>query len=423
VGWNLGSAVLSRAIEPVFLVLLARLLDPAAFGAYAILVAVRALFGVIKDLGLSAAVVVDQTGDDHRDLQTGVQLVTATLASLLVLGGAGSLESWLGQPGVGALLPWLCVSFFLAALEDPLVTHLRKKNAYRLLFWRRALPAVGSGLTAVALAANGHGVMALIWGHIVGQFLNVLYLAKSAGGWSLPTLDHGRLRRLWRLGGHVTAQSMAGYLVMQADALIAGRLLGAGALGIYRMAQQLAYHAPALLLGQVREVLFTDAAAGVRQPGHLQRRYDGFLRLLPLTVLYALAMYAVAPVAVPWLMGEHWQGLVAPLQMMVLILVSSHLAMPNNDLGRILGIASVYTVFSVLRSLATLVAVWIGASHSAEGLVIAWVGVTLGSNYANCLLFQLAQHQVRVPAGMHLVFAALAAVYVLLVGTMLGVRW
>jgi O-antigen/teichoic acid export membrane protein len=419
VGWNLGSAVLARAIEPVFLVLLARFLEPAAFGAYAIVVAVRVLYGVVKDLGLSAAVVVDLRQDDHRDLQIGVQLATATLGSLLVLGGSGLLASWLNQPRLVEFMPWLCVSFFLSALEDPLVTHLRKRNAYRLLFWRGAVPAVGFGVTSVSLAMVGHDVMALIWGHIVGQTLNVVYLARNTGNWPRPTLDAQRLKRLWQLGGHVTAQSIAGYLVMQADALIAGRMLGTGALGLYRMAQQLAYNLPALLLGQVREVLFTDAAAGADRPGYLQRRYDGFLRLFPLSALYFAGVYATAPTIVPWLMGEQWQGLVAPLQLMGLILASSHLALPNNDLGRILGIAAHYTVFSVLRSAATLIAVGVGASHSMEALVVAWVGVTLLSNYANCVLFQLCQRQVRVPASVHLVFVALAICFVVLAKPML----
>jgi O-antigen/teichoic acid export membrane protein len=412
-GWNIGGALLSRAIEPVFLVLLARVLDPDAFGVYALVVAVRALYSVVKDLGLSVAIIVDRAGDDHRDLQLGVQLATAVGASGVLLFTASHIADWMDERLLAEVLPWLCLTFFLSAVEDPIVTHLRKRNAYRLLFWRRALPTAGFGVTAVLLASQGFGVMSLIWGHIAGQALNVVYLVGSAGRFPAPVLELRRLRRLLRLGGHVTVQSMLGYLSLQADALITGRLLGSNALGVYRMAQQLANIIPMSVLGYIQEVLVTDAAAGASRPGHLQLRYDQFLRLVPLSILFALTLYLTAPSLVPWLLGEQWTLLVEPLQLMTLTVVSSHLVAANNELGRIIGIAPLYTTFSLFRTVATLAAVWVGAMVSLDLLVVCWVGVTLASNYANGLLFQFSQSEVKVPGWLHLAFAGLLVVLVL----------
>lgn len=412
-GWNIGGALLSRAIEPLFLVLLARALGPETFGVYALVVAVRAFYSVIKDLGLSVAIIVDQSGDDHRDLQMGVQLVTALGGSGLLLFAAPYIADWMNERLLAEVLPWLCLTFFLSAIEDPIVTHLRKRNAYRLLFWRRALPTAGFGVTSVLLAFQGLGVMSLIWGHIVGQALNVIYLRGSAGRFPTPVVEVRRLRRLLPLGGHVTAQSVLGYLSLQADALITGRLLGSSALGVYRMAQQLAHIIPMSVLGYVQEVLVTDAAAGANRPGYLQLRYDQFLRLVPLSILFALILYVAAPSLIPWLLGEQWTLLVEPLQLVALTLISSHLVAANNELGRIIGIAPLYTTFSLFRTIATLVAVWAGAMISLDALVVAWVGVTIASNYANGLLFQFSQSQVKVPGWLHLVFAGLLVVFVL----------
>ena len=54
-------------------------------------------------------------------------------------------------------------------------------------------------------------------------------------------------------------------------------------------------------------------------------------------------------------------------------------------------------------------------------LVVAWVAVTLLSNYANCLLFKFVQRQVRVPAIVHLTFFMLGLVFLLLVKPLMGI--
>jgi O-antigen/teichoic acid export membrane protein len=391
---------------------LARMLGPEDFGVYALLVSLRAFFAVFKDLGLSVSIIVDRTHTDYRDLQLGLQLLTASFFSIILLLIAPSLAAWLDMRSVADLAPWLCVNFFLSAFEDSQVTFFRKLNAYRLLFWRQLIPSLGFGVTALALAWADFGVLALVLGHIAGQVLNVAYLSWRAGKRPRPMLRISPIVRLMRLGKHVTAQTLLGYLVLQADALVVGRFLPAAALGIYRMAHHIAFLLPNALIFQIKDVLFTDAAARADDPRHLQDRYHQYvLYLLPISVGYAIALYWLAPKAVPLVLGERWGPLIEPLRLMVLTVVSSHLVGANGDFGRVLGIAAHYTVFSGVRSLFTILAVAVGASISLDALLVSWVGMTILSNYANCLVFIGGQDRVQVPRVVHVVFMGVLAAF------------
>jgi len=412
IGWHTASTLASRALEPIFMLALARILGPGDFGLYALLVSLRALFGVFKDLGLSASIIVDREQTDQRDVQLGLQLVTATLFSIAVLLTAPWLGTWFGMETLSDLAPWLCVTFFLSAFEDVQVTYFRKLNAYRLLFWRHLIPALGFGITAVVLAMADFGVLALVLGHITGQALNVAYLLWRSGRLPRPALCWRRIGKLMRLGKHVTAQTFLGYLVLQADAMVVGRFLPVAALGIYRMAHQIAFLLPNALIFQIKEVLFTDAAASVDTPGHLHRRYQQYvLYLLPVSVGYAVSLYWLAPWAVLLALGDQWLALVEPLRLMVLTVVSSHLVAANGEFGRILGIAAHYTVFSAVRSMLTILAVALGASVSLEALLVAWVGMTILSNYANCLVFIAGQDRVKVHPVVHAIFLGVLGLF------------
>src|SRR5207247_859610 len=92
------------------------------------------------------------------------------------------------------------------------------------------------GIVAVALAALGRGVWALVW-QMNTTALAILLVTGAAARWR-PQLcfDPAAPANLWRFSSHFTAASVVNYWLRNLDNLLVGAYLGRAALGFYSQA-------------------------------------------------------------------------------------------------------------------------------------------------------------------------------------------
>ena len=271
--WNVLGGVTSKITGPIFAILVARLIEPRDYGVFAIGVAVAAFFQIGKDLGLSQAIIVDDKNDEHLSLQFTVQLSWACLvyAVLYVLSPYVAL-AYGDAPELVSVLRILGLGFFVAAVVDPYATHHLKQQNYRFLFIRQVVPTVVGGILMLVLAHQGHGVYALVAGTLSSAIAAALVMAWGAGVLPRLTVNWPLLRRLFRLGKHITLQEFAGYLVQQADSIIVGRNLGPAMAGLYKIGNTIALIIPNSISSQIQQVVFTDMAERRKDPDFMVRR-------------------------------------------------------------------------------------------------------------------------------------------------------
>ena len=85
VSWNIIGSLSGKILGPVFQVLIARLLLPADYGVFALALAWVAVFEIIKDWGLTHAILVRRGGRAEIALQFTVQLLTALCFYIITL--------------------------------------------------------------------------------------------------------------------------------------------------------------------------------------------------------------------------------------------------------------------------------------------------------------------------------------------------
>ena len=396
VSWNILGSMGGKFLGPIFQVLIARLLLPEDFGVFAIAIAWIAAFEIIKDWGLTHAILVRRGGKTEIALQFTVQLLSALCFYLITLALSPIAAGLFGLGDLTIVLPLVGLTAFISAVADPIVTDCMMAQRYRQLGLRQMAIPITSGLVGLLLAHFGYGVYSLVFGLLAGHTVGMLSLVAGGHiGFGL-SLDLGLVRSLMPIGKHIVLQRLFGFLVGQADSFIVGRGLGPQALGLYRMGNMLAFLLPASSVAQTQQVVFTELSAK-REDERLRARYNQFTVLAGVALLlYSMAAYLSAPMLVPLVLGEQWKDAVPLMQIFTAVVVSGFLTPLNVDLAKVLGFVHIYTHFALWRSVVTVIALLWAAQFSTLHVVITWVGVGFMSNLVNDVIFYRMQSVIRV---------------------------
>lgn len=317
--WAAWGKTAHAVLQLGILAVMARLLAPTDFGVVSAALVVIGLSGIFSQLGLGPALVQrPELEDRHTD-----SAFLASIAFGLALGGL----VWLIAPLAAAFFRIADVEPVLRALAAvfPLqgVNVVAESLAKRELRFRWLANVdviaygLGYGLVGIALAAYGLGVWSLVWGEIAKTVLrDALLLADRRPRLGrLP--DGSALKELLYFGGGFTLGRVANYLALHGDALVVGRTLGPGPLGLYGRAYQL-MTAPAIGLGGMLDnVLFPAMARVQGEPDRLAAAYRRGVGLLAVTMLpFSVAVFVLAPEIVRVLLGPNWTGVVVPFQVL-----------------------------------------------------------------------------------------------------------
>jgi O-antigen/teichoic acid export membrane protein len=309
------------AIEVVTLgsmLVLARLITPAEFGVFAVVVIVQELALTMPMEGIGSALVQRRTivrehyeGGMMLSLLVGVALVAVTLllADVLVDPLFGHRPARL----VRLATPW----YLLGAIYAVPVAKLRR----RLDFARLSLIDIGLSVSravvTVVLAIAGFDAEALILGCMAGMLTAVVMAAWFAPP-PLPRWRPRAMRDLLSYGGPAALACVAWTGFRNGDYLIIGARLGTAQAGFYWRGYQLSVEYQRRISVLMSQMAFPVLArtADSDQMHALRRRMVQLLTVVLFPMLLMLAL--LAPVLVPWAFGAQWEPAVLPTQILTL---------------------------------------------------------------------------------------------------------
>lgn len=306
--WSVLNSLVGRLVSVASGIVMARLLVPEDFGVYAsALLVINILFGV-NDLGLLLAV-VRWPGDLRVAARTGMTLATGNSVLLygLVFALAQPFAAFMGAPQAAPLLQVLCLTIVLDGLTT--VPHgllIRAFAQKRLAGSEFAAMPIGI-TTGLTLAVLGAGPWALVGGYLAGNVVTAALIWLRAPLKVLPGFDATAARWMLAYGGPLAATSLLEYVLLNADYLIIGRMLGPVALGFYLLAYNISNWPVAIISDAVRRVSIAGFARLEQDEARLR---DGFRQTFTVMVTVSLPLVLVLAVlaqdVVGVLYGSKW---------------------------------------------------------------------------------------------------------------------
>jgi PST family polysaccharide transporter len=384
--WSTVAFAGGRAATFLSTLVLARLLVPSEFGVVAAALVYLALIELASDLGMKATVVYEQEEGVTDRVQTAFTL------NLLLAAGL-SLVGLLLAPAVAGFFhaESETLLFRLAAL-NPLLTGLGNIQDGLLLrgmaFRRRTIPqvlrSVVRGVVGIALALGGAGAAALIAGFLAGTAAWVMCLWVMAPFRPTLRIDRAVARSMLAYGSGASLLEVIAVIGTRVDAVIVGRLLGPGSLGLYSVAQRVPELAIENVSWNVSIVAFPALARKrATDPAGLGR---ATLTLLRFSALYALPASAglaiVAHPATVVLFSQRWSAASGVMAAVAVLSAFLAVSFPLGDVFKALGRQRVLVVLNV--AMMPLLIAAMTAAAPAGIVAAAWARTAVAA--ANCLV-------------------------------------
>jgi len=375
---------LAQAISQIarigFTVALARLIAPAEFGLWSMVMVFTGFASLLGDIGVGAALIQRKEVEPrHLDTVFWINMGLGLLLSAGLAASSGLIAGLYGTPALAPLMAAAAVEFMIKACAGVHRVLLVREMNFRIMALQETTALMLSGIAACVLAAGGWGAWSLV-AQTIGYAVIVTIWMIWAHPWRPSCrFDRASAGELMHFSLHLQAFNLLHYWSRNLDKFLIGRFLGDASLGQYNRAYTTMLLPQSQISGTLERVLWPALARCSDDPTRLRDAYLRTLRLICFAGLPVMTgMAAAAPDFVRVVFGDAWIPAVIPLQWLCL---AGFMQTPISTLGwlylasgrtrRLLG-------WSIIATLINIPAIIIGAyTGSIEGLslwyAVSWV--------------------------------------------------
>lgn len=376
--WNLSSLIFTRGASTLFMLFLARLLAPEAFGMIAMAAVVFEMANTFVNSGLGSALVRSKevsAADLNTVFYSNLGLSLVAYGAIFL--GAPYVAKFYSQPELTALIQVMGLVVFFNATRVVQSAMYTRRMDFKTPMKANLLATVIAGALAVTAAYRGWGVWSL-----VVQMLCQAAIASAvlwlAGSWR-PALQFSAasFSRLFTYGRNLLAEGMMDVAFQNAYILVIGRYFSAELTGLYFFARKLSNLISHQLTGSVQQVTFPALATLQDDNVVLKYKYRQLLQLI--MFLIAPIMMLLAALSSPLIhlaFGERWAGAVPYLQLMCAGGMLYPLHALNVNLLNVKGRSDLTFKIGMVKRAVSLTLLFLAIPYGVLGIVVSQVIAT-----------------------------------------------
>jgi PST family polysaccharide transporter len=304
--WGFVNSITMRFATLALGIVLARLLTPDAFGAFAVALVVQTILINFADLGMSADLIRNPEWRKRTPTVASISLGAGAVLSGSVIAAAPVLASSLGSTAAAPVIAVMSLSLLIAGAGVAPFAKLQREfqqSRYFLVVLTSFL--LGSGLTVLLIVAFHWGAMALAVGKLLEQTCSVTLQYGLTRTRPRFGLDRAVARSALGFGLPVCGANALSWLVLNVDYIVIGHTAGAVTLGYYVLAFNISSWPVNALVQAVRNVAL-PAFARLDTAASARTFVSSFALVFTAGVFVAALLAPLAVPAVTFLYGPKW---------------------------------------------------------------------------------------------------------------------
>ena len=368
---NFASQIVSWGMT----ILVVRQLSPNDYGLMAMAMVFVGFLTMIGDFGLFASIVQKQ------DITQGQ--LRETFGFIIALGVCFFLATFFGAPLVSAfysegriisILRTLSFVFFLIPFYIIPHSLLLRDMDFRKTSLIEMCCNLVAASTSLFFALMGYGVWALVYGALSLFAARTICFLGTSKTFYKPIFGFKEIKTMLSFSGFFTASTVLRYFFFKADLIVGGKVLGAGPLGIYTVANQLAFTPLEKISGIVPQVAFPAFSKLQSNASAFAANYLKGLKFLNLIVFPGYAsLIILAPDIVHILLGPKWYIIIEPMRILCLIMPLRAIDVLFIPAMNGLGKSHINTLTGAFSFFVMICSFLIGLKWGYIGLCWAWV--------------------------------------------------
>lgn len=364
-----------KIINLIVQIVLARLLNPDAFGVLAILVVVINVADAVAQSGMGSAL-VQRTDVDMDSYTTAFWLSEAVALAmyLVIFIAAPVISSFYKMPELVAYLRVMGLVLLTNSANSVQRSYLQKELDFKMLFRTNTFAALSSGLVGVAGALFGLGVWALVLQTMSLSVFACLALLRVVPWKPNFTFRRDQARSLFSYGWALAATGIINVLYSGISELILGRAVSSTQLGYYSQGRKWPTAAIGAGSNAIQNVMFPALAERKDNPEEFRRA----MRRALVTGTYVMAPLSMCIAAmgeplVLILLGEKWHACVPIFRATCLANFPMMLMLVNLRAYIALGDSKLYLRINIIKIAIGTIAIGGAAISTGNIYVVAYI--------------------------------------------------
>lgn len=349
--WNGIDAIVSKGINFIFNILIARLLLPSDFGTVAMLGIFLAVAQSFIDSGFGNALIRKQDRSE-ADFNTVFyfNILVAVICFLIIWICAPFIAKFYNIPELAAITRAISTTIVINALCNNQWTKL----SIDIDFKKKAIISISavltSGLAGIILAANGFGAWTLVYQSIIISVIKCALLWLFIRWTPKWQFSWESFKELGNYGYKLLLSGLIGTLYNNIHTLVIGKVFDANSLGYYSRARAFGEFPSTFLTTTIQTVSFPVLSSLQNDFEKLRAYYIKFIRLVGFVVFPLMICLAVtADPIVRVLLTDKWEGCIHLLRILCFALIWYPINAINLNILIVLGRSDIFLKLEIIK--------------------------------------------------------------------------
>lgn len=310
--WSTITEIAAKLVTPISNMILARLLNPEAFGIVATATMVFSFADMFTDSGFQKYLVQHEFKDEvDREQSTTVAFWTNLILSLLfwlsISIFSKELAELVGNPGMGNVLIVACISLPLTSFSSIQMALYRRDFDFKTLFYVRIVAVIIPFVVTVPLAFYTRSYWSLIVGIICGNLSNAIILTVRSSWKPRLYFNFSVLKKMLSFSMWSLVEAVTIWLTNYIGVFIVGSYLSSYYLGLYKTSMNTVNQIMNLITSATTTVLFSALSREQNNKEKFEKIFFSFQRNVGLLIFpMGIGIFIYHEFVTSILLGSQW---------------------------------------------------------------------------------------------------------------------
>lgn len=237
--WRLAERSGAQLVAFVVSVVLARILDPSAYGTIALITVFTTILQVFVDSGLGNALIQKKDADDV-DFSTVfyTNIVFCSALYLLIFVTSPLIAAFYEDMTMVPLIRVLGLTVLISGVKNVQQAYVSRNMLFKRFFFSTLGGTIVAAVIGIAMAMNGFGVWALVAQQVINLFIDTCILWITVKWRPKKVFSFDRLKRLFSYGWKLLVSSLLDTVYNDLRQLIIGKMYSSDDLAFYNKGKQ-----------------------------------------------------------------------------------------------------------------------------------------------------------------------------------------
>ena len=310
--WSAIAEILSKLITPIVSIVLARLLNPEAFGVVTTLTMIISFAEIFTDAGFQKYIIQHNFKDDE-DIEQSVNVAFwSNLVLSLFLWGiislfADPLSSIVGNPGLGHVLIIACISIPIEAFSSIQFAIYKRDLDFKTLLKVRIIGICVPLFITIPLAFYIRNFWALVVGTIVQNVVNALCLTIFSSWKPKCYYSFQKLKEMLSFSIWSMIESVSIWATSYVDIFLVGTTLNQYYLGLYKTSSTVVGQITSIVTSITTPILFSALSRLQNDEKEFDDLFFTFQKCVSLLIIpLGVGIFCFSDFITLVLLGKQW---------------------------------------------------------------------------------------------------------------------